>query len=324
MAKVVYILSPGHSGSTLLDLLIGSIPGVFSTGECLYLPWMLHRKGLSDPQAANEDICSCLKGFHECEAWRKILLRLGEELGFDLYREPFRFPLALFRRQGCNRGSSLSDRMIRSLAVLSAGSSLLPGVDKIISMAKGRIIKNNWMLFDTIAAVKGVSHVVDSSKDPVRMHLLSLTRPADLIAVILVREMNGIAASAMKWHEDPLRSVRKWQGYYRNLHRLLSASGKRRILFVRYESVCRDPERARRKIARNLKLPDPVGDLQIDTRHYHLIAGNPIRYKGTLKIRKDESWREVLDKNTIRRLSVMAEKSKDILTSLQSKSACII
>jgi hypothetical protein len=31
-AKLLYITSMGHSGSTLLDLLCGSVPGIFSKG----------------------------------------------------------------------------------------------------------------------------------------------------------------------------------------------------------------------------------------------------------------------------------------------------
>ena len=45
MVNLIYIVSPGHSGSTLLDMLLGSLPGVFSLGECTYLPWQLYRNG---------------------------------------------------------------------------------------------------------------------------------------------------------------------------------------------------------------------------------------------------------------------------------------
>ena len=32
-AKIVYIVAHGHSGTTLLDTLIGNMPGAVSTGE---------------------------------------------------------------------------------------------------------------------------------------------------------------------------------------------------------------------------------------------------------------------------------------------------
>lgn len=40
---VVSIVSMGHSGSTLLDALCGTIESVKSTGEIIYLPSILER-----------------------------------------------------------------------------------------------------------------------------------------------------------------------------------------------------------------------------------------------------------------------------------------
>ncbi len=36
--SLIYIICPGHSGSTLLDMLLGSHPEIFSTGELINLP----------------------------------------------------------------------------------------------------------------------------------------------------------------------------------------------------------------------------------------------------------------------------------------------
>jgi len=44
MKKIVYILSVGHSGSTLLDMLLGQFPNIFSTGELKHLTWQLYRE----------------------------------------------------------------------------------------------------------------------------------------------------------------------------------------------------------------------------------------------------------------------------------------
>jgi hypothetical protein len=40
-SKIIFIISAGHSGSTLLDLLIGTLPSVVSTGELIWLPWQI-------------------------------------------------------------------------------------------------------------------------------------------------------------------------------------------------------------------------------------------------------------------------------------------
>lgn len=73
MAKLIYIVSTKHSGSTLLDLVIGSIPEVFSAGEALYLPYQLLRTRDSNGLPDQPYICSCLKSFKECKVWQGVI-----------------------------------------------------------------------------------------------------------------------------------------------------------------------------------------------------------------------------------------------------------
>ena len=101
MSKVIYILSKSHSGSTLLDYVVGSIPGAFSTGEVTYLPWQIQRGRGNPPTVTKEqaldtqDVCTCLKSFQECELWSRVIERLSEKVGFDIYKDPLRFKIAV-------------------------------------------------------------------------------------------------------------------------------------------------------------------------------------------------------------------------------------
>lgn len=105
MSKMISVISPGHSGSTLLDFVIGSIPGVFSTGEVTYLPWQIYRRTGGDPSVtkeealAKQDVCSCLNTFRACDTWKTIIDRLSGAVGFDIYEDPFRFKMAIFANQ---------------------------------------------------------------------------------------------------------------------------------------------------------------------------------------------------------------------------------
>lgn len=56
--RVVYIVGVGHSGSTLLDLLISSTPGVSSVGEMHYLTAQF--------EVGN---CMCGTSYQDCPAW---------------------------------------------------------------------------------------------------------------------------------------------------------------------------------------------------------------------------------------------------------------
>ncbi len=66
MAKIIYISGLGHSGSTILDMSLGTLPGVTGLGEV---------KSLLDPRTRNvhyASYCSCGKKATECEFWKKL------------------------------------------------------------------------------------------------------------------------------------------------------------------------------------------------------------------------------------------------------------
>src|SRR5712691_331429 len=61
--KVAYIGGYSRSGSTLLDCMLGQLPGFFSTGELAYI-WT---HGLGENR-----LCGCGSHFMECAFWRKV------------------------------------------------------------------------------------------------------------------------------------------------------------------------------------------------------------------------------------------------------------
>lgn len=78
--KVIYILGAGHSGSTLLDLLLGSHSQVESVGEInnfydYISPKTDHLKGIR--------YCTCGTHVDECPYWKPIRENLRSEFGTD-------------------------------------------------------------------------------------------------------------------------------------------------------------------------------------------------------------------------------------------------
>ncbi|MEX0986572.1 MAG: hypothetical protein WD052_03770 [Bacteroidales bacterium] len=66
MSKIIYIAGLGHSGSTILDMSLGTIPGVVGVGEL---------KTLMDDHSRNKhytSVCSCGKPATECVVWEKV------------------------------------------------------------------------------------------------------------------------------------------------------------------------------------------------------------------------------------------------------------
>lgn len=73
--KIIYIAGLGHSGSTLLDTVLGNQKNVFSTGELLFFP----EKGIK-----NKEYCSCGARVPDCKFWSIIISKWDERRRLDL------------------------------------------------------------------------------------------------------------------------------------------------------------------------------------------------------------------------------------------------
>jgi hypothetical protein len=76
---VVYIISPSHSGSTLLDMLIASHSRVITAGE-------VKKLGRDRHLPVSERHCTCgVRDLHQCALWSKVddYLKRAHDLGLD-------------------------------------------------------------------------------------------------------------------------------------------------------------------------------------------------------------------------------------------------
>ncbi len=79
MTKCIYICGAGHSGSTLLDMLLGSHSQVASLGEISNLPMEL----------AVNNKCTCGQHIRNCEVWSDVVRELGAQSGIDITANPY-------------------------------------------------------------------------------------------------------------------------------------------------------------------------------------------------------------------------------------------
>jgi len=290
-ARLAYIVAAGHSGSTLLDLVVGSIPGAFSTGEVTYLPWQISRKEPGGPNASLQKICSCGSGFHECPAWKSIIAELSRRVGFDVYADPFRFRLNLLQNERFHAGAFSPDRLRRSLYIAACRISALSPVVRRIETSFCEPVQNNWLLFDVIAEVMGRDLIVDSSKSELRLKLLHQARPAETYALVLFRDIRGFCYSRKKLGDDPVRAARGWVRQYNRIWHVLQAMPQLKVICVTYERLTNDPAAERARIGRFLGIEDLPADFVIDTSSCHLAAGNSMKHQGVVEIRSDDAWR---------------------------------
>lgn len=279
-SRVLYLGGVGRSGSTILDLMLGQVPGFCAVGELSYL-WT--RK--------DDDLCGCGEPFTDCPFWKAV----GEAAfgGWD--------SIDRARIQGMRRSL---DRH-RSVPTM-----LLVGGRRFRSRF-GDYARIMERLYEGVRMASGSSVIVDSTKDPSTAFLLRRMAGVELSVVHLVRDSRGVAYSWTKRVRKPgvagdaafmdrfapSRTAGRWLTY-NGLFHVLRLAGTPSVR-LRYEDLVRSPARELGRILAMLRMPpatfpflrDEV--LQVGTSH--TIAGNPVRFGSqALPLAVDEAWRTEL------------------------------
>ena len=84
-AKTIIICGSGYSGSTLLNLLLGSHPDLVSLGETTNLA----RSVIEDRQ------CTCRQPVKQCSFWNDVRREIVRVNGIDIFNDPANFPVSL-------------------------------------------------------------------------------------------------------------------------------------------------------------------------------------------------------------------------------------
>ncbi len=300
--NIAYVASPGHSGSTLLDMLLGLNRDIFSTGELIHLPNQYHRNRLFIPSSSNGLSCSCGNTFYDCPFWGKIFNELNDITKYDLGKNPLRFRIAFLLSH-----TRPHKRFIHSLMrffVLFIIRFRLNYTDIFVKYLLLRRIRNNELLFKLINNLAGAKYVIDSSKDIFRLHYL-LGSGLNTKIIILRRNFLGVSASAKKRKLDPVMAARAWKKYYNRLEKILRFNNCNPH-YVSYESLVDNPLYELNKIYRYLGVKE-LNSLpeMLNSNDYHIVGGNGLRYKGLISITKDTTWKELLteqEKEAITRL----------------------
>lgn len=279
--KVVYIGGWGRSGSTLVDRVLGQIPGMVSVGEVREVwqrGWVENRP------------CGCGKPFADCPFWTAV-----GEAAFGGWQ-------ALDREEVLRLRYSL-DRAW-SVPLLAAPRSL-----PVRAGAVARYAAILDRLYAGIREVSGAATIVDSSKLPSHALILRRVPGIDLSLVHLVRDSRGVAYSWQKHVRnrvtagedkylekyDPFSASLRYD-LYNGLTRMVGRLGVPYLL-VRYEDfVTRPKDSVERMLAfaglspgeRDLSF---VGDGQVTLAPNHTADGNPMRFSvGPVVLRLDDEW----------------------------------
>lgn len=276
---ILLIGGTGRSGSTLLDRLLGELPGFVAVGELRYT-W---REALADNR-----YCGCGARFLDCPFWSEVGRRAFG--GWDQI-DPGE-AVALER-------SIARHRHIPLLAMGEAAPARYAGLlDRYLGML--------GPLYAAVRDVSGANVIIDSTKDAAHAHVLRRMPGADFRVVHLVRDSRGVAWSWAKViRSDPDHYMRRfsppvtalrWMAYNLMVESL-EWFGIPRLL-LRYETLVAKPQAALATIASFIGQPldsEALAFVQGGGARlgvHHTVAGNPMRMTaGHINIGLDEAWR---------------------------------
>ncbi|MEP6799466.1 MAG: sulfotransferase [Lapillicoccus sp.] len=279
---VLYVGGMPRGGTTLLDLMIGQLPGHVAVGELFYI-WLT---GLD-----RDRLCGCGETFHQCPFWQKV----GDRAfgGWDQVDLPA--VKQLVRRV---------DRTVYLPLLLA------PWLDKRFQARLAEYQRVMTSVYSAIAEVAGASVVVDSSKRPSLAYALRSAPGVDLRLVHMMRDPRGVVQS---WSQEvaipdgagardhlKVRSAREVTRRWVTVHTMIGGLLRLGVpgTTIRYEDLVLDPQGAMRAAAAVTGTPLTDGDLDFlgeDGLHlssHHTVAGGRIRFNSSpMPLRLDEKWR---------------------------------
>lgn len=276
---VLYVAGWGRSGSTLLDVMLGSLPGLTSTGELRYL-WT---RGLQQDRR-----CGCGASVGSCPHWRDVLARTGGHPDPDGDLDP----------AAVAADQAAVARTRHTLGLLRGRRD--PVVDRLRDLQR--------RLVTAIVDTTGDPVVVDSSKMPADAALAVTTPGIDVHLVHLVRDPRAVAYSWQRRKlmidlaeprpigaHSPARSSAQWSSWNLLVERVAARATS--TVRVRYEDLVADPAGTLERIVAPVGVParavhDRMDDGDYQVEPSHTVAGNPSRFTtGRVQLRLDDDWR---------------------------------
>lgn len=321
--KLVYVIAMGHSGSTLADCILGTHPDFISSGELRYLNWQLYRTMDKKATVKGQDICTCEQDFRDCPFWSEVFIQLKRKTGNDIIADPTSFDTAYFNqfayqdRNGFARSYTDKVKGYITREWIEQGWTY-----KVLPWSKyiDRWLSNNWILYETMAEVGEKPVVIDSSKHLMIALLLQQYEPDNVTLLFLHRSVEALAASAKRWAAK--------KGKTANLEKVVEAKRlfEKRIAKYKqkvknlnyidayYETMVSEPANFLESVVHTVGINTDYKrqtneSFFIEPSQQHLVAGNPMRYRGKQQVRYDERWKNELSAKELQNIQQLATNS---------------
>lgn len=312
--KLLYVVAPAHSGSTLSDCILGSHPSFVSAGELRFLRWQLERSQLVQGSVADNSLCTCLRDWSDCEFWSEVFVALKDKTGVDISVDPSELDLNFFGsfsladKGGYQRDFTdrLTGLIFKHWLIHGLPVSLIRWLDRSVQNQ----IENNWKLLDTMSEVAGREVVINSSKRLVEALLLQQYRPNDVWILFLNRDIRRIAASQKKMairrgQQFSVRTVLKQSTVYRRqVLQCMNSVPELNYIESTYEEIVSGPSDFLSKVVQQMSVDSDYkiqsnSSFWFDPANQHMVDGNAMRYRGKQAVKMDDRWRQTLDEREL-------------------------
>jgi len=282
VTRVVFLGGLGRSGSTLIERILGQLPGVCTVGEVVHL-W---QRGL-----VRDERCGCGQPFSACPFWRQV-----GEAAFGGWQQ-------------------VDPGVVHDLGVRVDRTRYIPGlaaprIARTVAGRAGQYADYYAAVYAAVAAVSGADTVVDSSKNASLAYVLRRQPDLDLRVLHVVRDSRGVAYSWTKHVPRPeagdaqpeMHRYRPWRAALlwdmQNVSLTVLGRLGTPTERVQYEHLLADPPGTMRRVCAFLDLPAGeelgsfLGPDSVRLAPAHTVSGNPMRFQtGTVPLRRDDSWR---------------------------------
>lgn len=275
--NLIYVLSNGRSGSTLVDMLFGSDSSCFTLGEAQDLYWNLELKKTSGRGLL----------LKECPFWGHVIE------GFDDLKEIKE--ISLFREQ-YGRGKVLRWPLLKWVLFGRFPKKLRALVDSYVSVNEKYLI----LCRNSASEVQDQmpEWLIDASKDPYRLLFLSQSKRINLKVIHILKRPEAFVHSMTKNLSKgrlpySLRMAIRWcvENYIMFKVRERFVGSKESGITVSYERLASEPERVLGEICSSLDLDlDSEEMLRFREKENFAISGNKMR-SDTRPVTLDEKWR---------------------------------
>lgn len=305
-AGYVYIAGRGHSGSTLLELLLGGHPDLVAMGEVEKLGLQFARK----EDARYPGLCSCGQRPQACPIWAAVAAAIKERHGADLTKDPFSFRLSDVGREEDDGVRAFGDWLVRRLSRVSRylAYARTPAWRHLsFSSSHRRWAANRLFVGDVVRRLSQAKAAVDASKDQLGMRDVYEAGGGLARIIFITRDVRGSVWSQVKRGGATVeQAARDWTQVNGAIMRLLADVPRADWVHLKYEDLCHDLSGTLERLCRFLGYAYDPAMTQLDRKERHTIGGNQIRFKAIEGVREDLSWKEKLSADDVSRIERIA------------------